>query len=91
MLENPDSGTRVVLLVEWKILPAESRIMGFGIWNLTNDWSSESSISRHQRLEFWPGIRDPWHGIWNPTILDSLTLACVTSVSSRVIAGAKKR
>ena len=60
MLENPDSGTLVVLLVEWKILPAESRIMGFGIWNLTNDWSPESSSS----IRDWnSGLESGIHGV----------------------------
>ena len=47
------------------IFPVESRIVGSGIWNLTNDWSPKS-ISSIRDWNSVPGIRNPWRGIWNP-------------------------
>ena len=59
------------------ILPVESRIFGFEIWNLTNDWRPESKF-HHQRLEF--SAWNPESMAWNlesETILDSLTFSGV--------------
>ena len=75
---NPESGT---------ILPVESRIIGFGICNLTNDWSPEFK-SHHQRLEF---------SAWNPesiksnlesnTVLGSLTFEWSTQITREIFFG----
>ena len=73
---NPESG---------KILPVESRIMDFGIWNLTNDWSPESK-SHQQRLEFsaWNLESMAWN-LESETILDSLTFKWNTRIMTREI------
>ena len=72
-IRNPRSFARGIRNPGSIILPLESRIFGFEIWNLTNDRRPESKF-HHQRLEF--SAWNPESMAWNlesETILDSLT------------------
>ena len=67
--------------------PVESRIIGFGIWNVTNDWSPESKFL-YQRLEF--GALKPETMEWNlesETILDFLTFEWSTRIIREIFFG----
>ena len=65
-IRNPDSE---------RLLPMESGILSFGIWNvaqgvqnLTKDWNPESLFHRQRKRDPVPGTLNPWLGIQNPRL-----------------------